>query len=217
MGMPENEKGFIDQSARKRVYAIIDETNTNNDDKGRRNIFCVGAVITDRPEEFAKLSSDLRAKLGSPEVKYKNNRGNRNGMEESMSALGTYVIGRYVEKEKRVPPWLGITARRHTALLEDLVKDLIDLNVDFERIVIDDDSSLHIVDKEGRTRYIGREIIESGLKEIRNVSYITQEDSRKGINADLIQTADFAIGAMGRILREENSVTKMDIRVKRHE
>ena len=89
--MAETPKEFTDLTMRKIVTVVIDETNTNNDDRERKNIFAVGAVITDKPEEFAKLSADLREKLGSPEVKYKNNRGSRRGMEEVIYELGTTV------------------------------------------------------------------------------------------------------------------------------
>jgi len=214
--MTETPKEFIDRTMRKRVTAIIDETNTNNDDHERKNIFAVGAVITDKPDEFSKLSADLRKIRGSPEVKYKNNRGSRKGMEEMISALDAEVIGVYVEKEKMNPPWFSLTSRRHTSLLEELTKDLIKLNVDFDKIVIDDDDKLQAYNEDGSIRYLGKETVEDLLAGVRNVGSITQEVSVEGLNADLIQTADFAIGAMGRVLREENSSSKVRFRTRRH-
>jgi hypothetical protein len=192
---------------RRIVIIVIDETGplSVRDDEG--DVFAIGAVITDRPEEFGSISHMIRKARGSEEIKYSRNKRIRNAMESSIAATGAEVVGVYVKKDEDVPPWWRIIRRRswpQRLMMRELSKDLVDMDVDFDKIIIDENTAWK---NRSGTNDEGEKIIKRYVGSKRHIGYLAQEDSRAGENKDLVQTADFAIGAMGRILKGRSPET----------
>ena len=203
--MTENAKQFVDRSLRGRISggevdrltAVIDETDDEQ-------LFAVGAVITDDPESFAKISRDIRR---GAELKYRGTgRTTKEYMERKITEHGAEVLGVHADM-REIPMWWRIAeskADRHQKMLMDLSEDLLDLNIDFDKIIVDQNNRTLKDDA-------GAEIVRAYVEEVRKYNYIGQENSESGDNKDLMQTADFAIGAMGRKLRGREPETTIRI------
>ncbi|MDR0334890.1 MAG: hypothetical protein LBH69_03290 [Methanomassiliicoccaceae archaeon] len=100
---------------------------------------------------------------------------------------------------------------KHRLALMELSDELIKLNVDFDKIVIDDDTSLRHVEGRKKLRIVfdGKEIVKSRVGSVRNIKQISQENSQSGKNKNLLQTNDFALGSIGRELRNSKKLTKV--------
>lgn len=174
-----------------RPTVIIDETDDSR-------LFAVVAAITDDPEAFGKIASEKRGK--GKELKYNStSRSVKRYMEEKIADHGAEVVGVFVDAQD-LPIWWEIAPGKwaaHQKMIMDLSEDLIKLNTDFDKIIIDDnDRTLK--------KNAGERIIRAYMDGVREFSHIGQEDSKTGNNKDIQQTADFAIGATGRILRGRN-------------
>ena len=188
---------------RKKVTAIIDESGNpgiypvKND-----SIFLVGATIIDDEGKIGKISEQERKRLHVKELKYIDNPRSREYMEGALAKGGAHVVGVFVDK-KNSPLWWRINIRRswmHRLMLHEISKDLAKTEQDYNRIVIDKDTSLkrresYFVKKEGQ------EIVESRIGSKRKIyNWVTQEDSAEGLNKNLLQSGDFGIGATRRVL-----------------
>ena len=201
--IPAEDGKMRDQRMRKRVTAIIDETGPND-------IFAVGATITDKPEEFADISRKLREKLGVEELKYrKSSKETKDIMEKALTDIGAEVEIRYIKKgvEGDFEWWMQSGSERQQGMLKELAKDLVELDVDFDKIIIDDNTAM-----KGDA---GKMIIEEYVSTVREIGLVSQESSERGKHKDLLQTNDFAIGTSGRVLRGIKSKTGIRIRFRR--
>ena len=182
---------------KKTVTVIIDETGNFGGNFLEFPIFCVGATLIEKPTELSSIAVFWRGKKA--ELKYrKTNRDKRVKIESELSEACTVVIGVYYEK-RSVLNWKRLVRnqnRLHQNMIIELADDLTNLKIDFDKIIIDDCNSLR--DKQGND--IGAEIIRKWFKSMDTLIYVGQEDSEIGEHKDIMQAADFAIGAMGRRL-----------------
>lgn len=200
--MTEAPGDLIERTTRRKVTAIIDET-------GPDEIFGIGATVTDKPEEFAEISRDVRNALRKVELKYrKSTRETKRTIEKAIVGLGVEIHIRYIRRDDVNAShwWAKSGSERQQDLLKELAADLVGLDVDFDMIIIDDNTAM----KDNA----GRKIIEEHVGTIRNVGLVSQESSRIGEHKDHLQTNDFAIGTAGSILRGTVSETDLNIRTK---
>jgi len=194
---------------RKKVTAFIDASGTSDAPPKKDNTtFFVGAVLTDNPKKLSEIAKKERKRLKVKELKYNKHKGSRKDMENATTEAGAEVIGVYVDK-KDSPWWWRIKTKRkwqHQAMLAELSKDLVELDVDFDKIVIDDDTSLKHNGKIFTIRD-GKRIVKSNIGSERGIKRISQEDSARGRNKDLMQSGDFQIGATRRILENKDPPT----------
>ena len=210
-----DSKEFTRRTVRRRVTVVIDETGRSDEKDSEGNVFGVGAVITEDPETLEIISRVMRKVKGVEELKYRTNKRIRDTMEKHIAATDAHVVGVYVKKDWDVPPWWKVVKRRswpQRLMMCELLKDLVALDVDFDKIIVDENTVWN--NKEG-TNDEGERIIKRYVGPKRKIGYIAQEDSKAGDNKDLMQTADFAIGAMGRTLRDQPPETPIKINSRR--
>ena len=106
--------------------------------------FLVGASISDNSEGLETIVKDVREGLRLKELKYHEPKRLRKTMERHVAENGMHVVGVIVNKEDSPPWWKYNTSRvmQHRMMITELSKDLVALDVDFDKIVLDDVSTL---------------------------------------------------------------------------
>jgi len=206
--MTESPKQFINRTLRERIATgEVDRVTVVIDESDDSHSMIVGAVLTDDPDAFAKITTDIRR---GKEMKYRTaGRTTKEYMENKIAEHGAETLGVYVNK-KDLPLWWIFSygsASRHQKMIMDISEDLIKLNVNFDKIIVDDNDW-------DLPAQAGSEIVRAYMEGVREFNYIGQEESDSGDYADILQTADFAIGAMGRRVRERGPETPIKFTVR---
>ena len=197
--MNDNFREHLTEKSHTVYVIIIDEWGDTGLKTDRDPFFIIGAVVTDKPEKLASVSRALRDKYGFEEIKY-HNLGDKKGEAERMiAAEDPMVFGVYIDKCANDNPYWWYRYKNHRSkvhrkVLAELAKDIMISDLDNLVVIIDHNTSLK--------KEEGANIIRNAAENKKNIIYVKQEDSERGIHKDLLQAGEIAIGAMGRTIRD---------------